>query len=63
MDDFTWGSTRQVVVGGGNLTRQKGVRHLDIDKSDTDIHIDITDDDLDELDDDLKKIFAMRRRQ
>lgn len=54
MDDFSWGTTRQVGQSQ-TLTRQKGVRNLDVDKSDT--NIDFTD--LNELDDDLKKIFAI----
>ena len=60
VDDFSWGTTRQVAQSR-SLTRQKGVRNLDIDKSDTEMRgygngtIDFSDDEL-KLDDELKQI-------
>ena len=63
MDDFSWGTTRQVAQSR-SLTRQKGVRNLDIDKSDTEMRgygnrtIDFSDDEL-KLDDELKQIFGI----
>ena len=59
VDDFSWGTTRQVAQSR-SLTRQKGVRNLDIDKSDTEMTIltDFSDEEL-KLDDELKQIFGV----
>lgn len=62
MDDFSWGTTRQVGQSQ-TLTRQRAVRNLVIDESDSEMsryeEIDFTNE-L-ELDDDLKDMFARVR--